>query len=266
MIENSYLFSSATSNGSKQSETGSTFTIQLSQPLQIPANARNISISVPQASIWNSVPNISSTLANNIFRGTYTDLAGTGTITISTTIADGQYNIHQLETAIKQDIINQGGSTTTSPFSFIADDAQQKVIIKVDSVDTVIDFTYTNNCREILGFDSQILGTYSVLSYITAESVAQFNNINQFLIHSDLVSNGMQTNNTFSNTICQVPITASPGSLINFDPKNVTRISAPEMRGMKKSVLRFWLTNESNNLVDTNSEDWLFRMVISYDE
>ena len=97
-----------------------------------------------------------------------------------------------------------------------------------------------------------------------ADNAAAFNTINSFLIHSDLVSRGIRLNNNYNQTLGQVLIDVSPGSQIVSKPFNPPRVSADELAGTIKSTIRFWLTDQSNAAVDTNSEYWTARIVISF--
>lgn len=265
MTRHTYLLSSSTANGAKnKSSDGSIFELSLDQPIQVPKTARDIKVSVVEAHVWNNVYNISAALANNKFAGTFEDLAGTGTDVYDLTIPDGQYSLPHLEHSLKRLIINGGGSTTNEPFHFISDASQGRVVILLDNANTIIDFTNANPVRTVLGFDSQTITSATDL-YVTAENTANFNNINQFQIHSDLVGNGIPVNSKYTNTLCQIPITASSGSLINYSPRNVTEVSAPELRGSTKNHVRCWLTSENNESVDTNGEEWSFRIIIDYE-
>lgn len=266
MVKQSYLFNSSSASGAQNKSTdGSIFSVVLAQPIQIPQNAHNIRVSTEQAHIWNNIANISSAFSNNVFSGTYEDLAGTGTVVVTTTIPDGQYSLHALETIIKHDIINNGGSTTNEPFHFIGSVAESKTIIYVNNANTIIDFTYVNNCRLKLGFDAQTLGPYAADTYVTSENIATFNNVNQLQIHSDIVTNGIAVNGKYHNLLAQVPISVGSGGLINYDPVNPTIVHADELRGNSKSHVRCWLTNENNVAVNTQSEDWNFRIAIEYE-
>jgi hypothetical protein len=97
-----------------------------------------------------------------------------------------------------------------------------------------------------------------------SDNVAALNQIDYFLIHSDLVSRGVRINNTYNQTIAQVLITATPGSQIVSTPFNPPHSQAPELIGAKRSRISFWLTDQSNNLVNTNNENWSARLVVRY--
>ena len=71
-------------------------------------------------------------------------------------------------------------------------------------------------------------------------------------------------NNNYNQTIGQVLIDVAPGSQIVSKPFNPARINAPELAGATRTNLRFWLTDDEDRRVDTNSEYWTARIVIHY--
>jgi hypothetical protein len=99
---------------------------------------------------------------------------------------------------------------------------------------------------------------------IQAQNIASFNQVNYFLIHSDLTNRGIRFNNTYNQTIGQVLIDVPPGSQITSTPYNPARISAQELAGAKRSNLRFWLTDDKNRRIDTNGENWSARISIRF--
>ena len=93
---------------------------------------------------------------------------------------------------------------------------------------------------------------------------AAFNQINTFLIHSDIVQNGIRINGEFSNIIDEVLIDESPGSQLtqkNFVP---TRVPANNLIGGKLKSIGMWLTSNTNELVNCSGEFWTCLLVIRY--
>ena len=115
-----------------------------------------------------------------------------------------------------------------------------------------------------MGFNATIIGPFSATTEVLAPSVAAFNQVSYFVVHSDLLTKGIRTNDSYAQTLGQVLIDVAPGSQILSRPFNPARIEAQELAGTKRSTLRFWLTDQSNRLVDTNSEYWSARIVIRY--
>ena len=73
--------------------------------------------------------------------------------------------------------------------------------------------------------------------------VARINRVVQYLITTQLVD-GLMVNDRSSGVIGIVPITAPPGSLINFDPRQLTWIPCPELAGARRSNFSFQLADQ----------------------
>ena len=242
---------------------GSSFSVQLQEAITIPKNALGCTIEAQEAAVWFTVANIKSGI-NDKFYVTQESSATPPVITAYVaTVDQGLYNRPQLYEAIQRDIINQGGKAAC--FNFLADEATQRVVLSFLIAGTIIDFTPPDTMREILGFDA---GTYTqappLPKTIIAQNVAQFATLQFFEIHTDLTNTGIRVNNAYTQTLMQVNIDKPPGSQIIAKPFNPTLIPTPELVGSSRTNIRFWLTDQRNQLVDTNSEYWSVRVVIRY--
>lgn len=181
-------------------------------------------------------------------------------------IPQGLYDLSGLNQAVQRDLENQGAKIDPSPLiTFTPDDATQKVQLRVNYDDVAVDFTQTDTPRIILGFNSIVYGTYPTAPIeILAPNIAQFNQVNYFLIHSDLVNKGIRFNNRYNQTISQVLIDVAPGSQIIHKPFNPSKTNAQELAGAKRTNLRFYLTDDQQRQVNTNGEFWTARIVIEY--
>jgi hypothetical protein len=182
------------------------------------------------------------------------------------TIPQGLYDLSGLNQAIQRDLENLGARTDPEPLiSFTPDAATQKVEMRINYDDVTVDFSQPDTPRLILGFDSTIYGTYpSAPIEILAPNIAQFNQINYFLVHSDLVNKGIRFNNRYNQTISQVLIDVAPGSQIIHKPFNPAKSNAMELAGAKRNVIRFYITDDKQRQVNTNGEYWTCRIVIDY--
>jgi len=111
----------------------------------------------------------------------------------------------------------------------------QSMADALTKVKGIIDFTQANTIRTILGFNSQLVpaAPSTVVGENYESSVeAVFNRINFFYIRSSLVNNGLPINGVSGNIISQIPITAPPGSQINYSPQNVIAIEARNLIGV----------------------------------
>lgn len=103
----SYIFSFAPENGAQnRSPTGDSFSIQLTQPIQVPKEAVNATLEVTQADIWNTVPNISAHIGNNKFRVYFYDVYAPQTWTITIPCADGLYSVGALNALLSREFVN----------------------------------------------------------------------------------------------------------------------------------------------------------------
>ena len=182
------------------------------------------------------------------------------------TIPQGLYDLSGLNSAIQRELENAGARIDPDPLLVLTpDDATQKVELRINYDDVSVDFTQPDTPRLILGFNSQVYGTYpSAPIEILAPNIAQFNQVNYFLIHSDLVNKGIRFNNRYNQTISQVLIDVAPGSQIIHKPFNPSKSNAQELAGAKRTNLRFYITDDKQRTVQTNGEYWTCRIVIDY--
>lgn len=182
------------------------------------------------------------------------------------TVPQGLYDLSGLNQAILRELENAGARTDPEPLIVLSpDDATQKVEIRFNYPDVSIDFTPIDTFREILGFDSLIYGPYPNTPYTqVAPNTAAFNQVNYFLLESDLVNKGIRFNNQYNQIISQVLINVAPGSQIISTPFNPARTNAQELAGSKRTNLRFRLTDDKNRSVNTNGEFFTARIVIHY--
>lgn len=239
------------------SADGSSFDVNLDEPIAIPRNAEQITVQVDSATVWNVVPNVTSGV-NDTF-----SLDDGVNPTFVVTVATGLYDLATLEASVESALIAAGAASGL--FSFIGDSATQKVIIRVNAIGVTIDFTIAQTFRDLIGFTAIVLGpTVAALTDFTAANQAAFNTLLFFLIHSDIVPRGIRIGNTFNQIISQVLIDVQPGSQIVSREFNPPVSEANDLGGALKKRIRFWLTDQSNNLVNTQGEIWTARLNIKY--
>lgn len=250
------ILSSSTGSGAiNKSSDGSSFQVTLEKGLIIPTSAKYCWVVCQSAQIWNTSPNIS----DNNNRVLYTD-PDVGTITI--VIPQGLYDISLLNAEINRQIDEAGGMDDA--FVIIANDATQKTIIKLKSIGSVVDFTTPQSINDLLGFDSVVLTSTAEDELFDSQNVASFNNIDYFIIHTDLITHGIRINNKYSQSVAQVLISAPTGSLIVYQPQNPPEIPSNELIGNKKNIINVWLTDQDNKRVDTAKENYSMRLMIYY--
>jgi len=257
------FFSSDPSTGAVNvSLDGSSFTINLNHPLAIPQNALDVNLSVIQANVWNVSPNIAAQFNNNVFN--FTHLA----VNYNIIIPDGLYSLSGLNSFLSTQFVNLGLPANLITLS--GDESTSRTILTFlnssgPGNDTVVDFTVANSCREILGFDSNVVPTapqaagYNLFS----DNTAAFNRVNSFVITSDIVSMGIPINSLGANVITSIPINVSPGSQITYEPQNPLSFSGMELAGNIKNTFSFQLRDQSLRLTPTAGE--LFSLVILFE-
>ena len=254
------------------SPDGSQFEIQLDdEGISIPKDAINVNVSVEESTVWWVIPNI-ITGENDTFY-IYGDNDATPAVPqlFTVVIPQGLYDLGGLNQAVGAQLETLGARTvggSGEPLPLISltpDAATQKVRIRFNYNNVYVDFQPNNTPREILGYKSEQYGPYvgAPLS-ILAESIAALNQVNFFLLGSDLVNKGIRFNNRYNQTISQILIDVAPGSQIVSTPFNPAKCNAQELAGSKRTNLRFWLTDDKQRNVNTNGEYFTARISIHY--
>lgn len=264
----SRIFSSDPSNGSLNlSPDGSSFSVNLYDPVSVPHNAVYCTMTVQSANIWYTTPNISAALDNNTLRIVIVGLP----LPFDLVIDDGLYDLPQLQASIYSELnIQLSGQTTLFTaedlFELRGNAATQKVEILFKSVD--VGFIWSvSTIAPILGFTTSSPDSgpgVPVGTIVTSPNIAKFDVFTSFLIHSDLVHSGIPVNDVSSSVLANVFIDVLPGSLINYTPTNPPIVDATELIGAKRSQIFFFLTDQKDIRLDTNDEYWSFTIVIDY--
>jgi hypothetical protein len=236
------------------------FDIAFPQEIKIPQLAKNISVSVPNATMWYTSFNISAELGNNKFA---LDVSGDAVYTV--TITNGLYDLSSLAHAINVSLVNQG--LQNGIITFVGDSASQRVVINFTVAGLRVDFTIANSCKSVMGFNSIVApvsyttGAYSQYGDVTA----QFNTIDYFLIHSDIVSGGIPVSGKSTSVISRVLINSAPGTQIIHEPQNPVNIPSNNLAGRSINSLHFWLTLQDGvTRPDLNTVDFSVMLVIKY--
>jgi hypothetical protein len=255
------IFSSADDNNPvNKSLDGSEFSVILDTPVSFPPDSFDCTIEVVQASVWNSVPNISITLNNNKF---YVYYGGDSTL-YTVTFPDGLYSLSSLNSQISKSLINQGAPGDTVILT--GNQSTQSVVISFPYVGSYVDFTLPQTCRGVLGFDNRLAPltpTTIVDQSENADSPAKFNNVEYFLLKSDIVQGSIPTNRVSSDTIALVNITSLTGNQTVYTPVNPIRVDASSLRNGGKNIVSFRLTDDKNKPANTG-EPYSLTIVFRY--
>lgn len=256
------LLSSDTTAGAYNVNAGnSKFDVDFQQELIIPALAKNITVSVPNATIWYTSANISAALGNNKF---YLDVSADAVYTV--TLDDGLYDLSSIAHAINVSLVNQG--LANNIITFTSDNSTQRVIINFSVAGLRVDFTGANSCGSVMGFGSAVTpAAYTTaVTSVYGDSEAAFNSIDYFLIHSSLVTGGIPVNGKSTSVVARVLITASPGSQILYSPNHPIHVYADHLAGSSISRLHTWVTDQSGINAPTfgTSDRFSVQLVIKY--
>jgi hypothetical protein len=215
---------------------GDAFIINFDTPISIPRNAVNCNISLFQANIWNSSPNI-LTGKNDKF---YYSIGGNPMKTI--TLEQGLYSLSDLSLTLSV-LIQNAGDPKDSIILF-GNTATQRVEITGTYANTVIYFNQPQSLKDILGFEAQAYTIVGAGNTIIAPKVANLNTINAFLVLLDILDNGIPVGNRSSSILAQVPIIAKPNSLITYEPRTPVKIQCDSLIGKQISTVNVRITNE----------------------
>ena len=226
-------------SATRYTQSTSTMTHQLDMPIHIPADTKICKLKVVQADIWNLVSNVSPPLGNKIT----VDPGGTGLDIKVLTIPEGQYSVTALNAAIGNALVSAG--LASSILLLEGDAPTQKVKFSSSTAGTIISFPGEKWLWNILGFNqgNSLTLTIATVFYLAPE-IAKFNNINTFLVHTDLVSSGIPVNGTYFGVVAKVPITVASGSLIPYSPPYPISVDAFELIGSRVQEFSVWLTSE----------------------
>ena len=256
----SYTFSSNTSTGAANIQNnGASFSVALNSPIYIPKGTVDCTVEVLQAAVWNTSPNIAVEFGNYRLRFTYNENV------YGFVIPDGLYSLTDLNTTISRLLANAG--LASNLFILSGDQSTQKTVITYSVSGVRIDFTRPDSIRTVLGFDARLspVGGISAAGQSDfSDNTAVFNRINSFFVRSSMVNNGLPLNNVGSGIIAAIPITAAPGSQINYAPTIPIAVDASNLPGTTLQFISFDLLDQELRYVNTVGEDWSITLAIKY--
>lgn len=261
---NLIINSDTKSNAQNISDNGASFEVHYANGFNIPREAKHVTLSVVEANIWWTMPNILTGI-NDTVEIKWEDQDNLGSYFQETIVLDqGLYSPAQMFASINQafEVEHDAPSILISP---IADISTGILTIRLNYDNTTVFFTTAQSPLTILGFPAVDLVRSGGSELFEGTSVAQFNTINHFLIHSDMVRRGISTNNSHSSVIAMIGIDVNPGSQIVYRPYHPANVEANNLIDNNTAEFRFWLTDGNNNEVNTAGESWSARLVLAYD-
>jgi hypothetical protein len=221
-------------------------------PIHLPNGASNVYVRVNSAAIWNTTPNVITSVNDKI-----TMRVSPSAPWIELTVPQGIYNVNQLNETIQRLFAN---SNETAFFTISADQSTQRVIINPAFETVEIDFTAENSLRNLLGFESSIVGG---TSHIYGTTSPKFTPSYAFNICTDLVNNGITTNGVGGRAVAVVPVSEAPGSLINFSPPNMIPIPCEHLKNSARQSISVYVTDTANKPL-IMFDDWGVVLEIVY--
>ncbi len=257
-----FIFSSDPLAGARNvSPEGDRFSVFFERPIIVENTAINVTVTAIASQMWNTVPNIITGVNDLMF----IDHDDGGVTSYTVVIPQGLYSITELDDAVNRSLVNQGAPNSIITIS--GDNSTQKAIITINVLapETIeIDFVQPQTFREILGFNSQIIGPSSGIISIFADDVAKFNASDSYLISTNLVTRGIRVGDIYNSIIMQIPITKPSGQILYTQPFYPIIIPANELIGTSHSRLDFWLTDDKLQRIDTNGENFSVTLELAY--
>jgi hypothetical protein len=249
---------------------GSEFSVNLLDPIEIPVDARNVKLEVNRSLVWNNFLNIKADQNDKIY------ITGPDKddiiVTYPITIQQGSYDLNTISADILAELEVAGAKI--EPLTLIslqADSATGRVEITLNYDSVFIDMRGWNTFHSIIGLNKEKYevpvekrGNNTPYSFL-APNIANFSALSYILIHSDIVAKGLPINGIYNQSIAQLLLDAPSGSLIVFAPIKPLRIDARNLIGTTLSTFSVWITNESNEPLNTGGENFSVLFKLSYE-
>jgi len=263
--QETFFFSSDKTIGAQNRDlNGSRFQVRLNKPISVPPTAMDVSIECIAANIWYTSPNVAAEYENNRLHLVYNSTP------VVITIEDGLYDSASLDALVQRAIqkipIPGGtGNFASSSIKIFENPATQRIVIELAAglgIDTALGLG-KNNIASTLGFTVDVVATVTGETF-EADRVAKLNRINAYLLHTDLVQDGISINSTYDSILTEIQLTTGVGGLINYRPFIPYKVSGKHLKYGNKDLLTFYLTDEQNRPIDTFGENYSFTIVIKY--
>lgn len=223
----------------------SDFTVTFNRPLEIPRGCKCAMIKMNTYYTWSIVSNTNN---NNKF----SIMSSTPQKTVNAELPDGIYSISSLNDFLLSLFVAEFGHTGDTfdmPISFSANQAISKFVIKINNPNFSIELSPNGSLFYFLiGWDPKVQSTL-VTTSSTAASVGNINfNIDNYLLHCDLISSSVINNDVSRSVIHAFVPQSEIGESILEDP--FTKIYLPVERQDAISSIRLYLTDNRQRYVD----------------
>ena len=193
--------------------TGNRGRFILFQPIEANDDER-LAVSLTSAILPNSFYNLSSISKNNLI--TFIENG----VQYNIQIPDGNYNITELMTKIKELMESANGGAVEYTFSY--DEQTNRVrIISNSQFITTFKFTFANSPRRMLGFDSEDYNVNSFSPLISNRAVDVTDTQNSLYVRLPNLSNQKiieSSTGKYSNILATIPVLYSRNSFFTYNP------------------------------------------------
>ena len=263
MNEQLLLISSDPSAGAtNKSSDGSSFDLQFDTPLELTGNP---TMKVISANAWYVFPNVKTGVNDKI-----TIRYGTSDVGVIT-IPQGLYDIDLLNNAIEREIQQTAiaDGVGNDSLTFVADNATQKVTLEIRSTIN-IEIRWGDTSETTMGalFGFNAITSYNTVTHgnshhFEGANQAQMSPLNSLQLHCSAARGSIANGKSGSSTIAAIEIDASPGHQILYRPFFAPKVSASSLKS-KTSVMRFSLTDQSGNPVNTQGEYYQAQLLLEW--
>jgi hypothetical protein len=257
--------------GINQTDNGDSFDVNFQPPINIPSSATSVTVACHGADIFYSFVNVAT---GTTFDFTAT-LSGGSTVTKQITFLKCLYSLAAIQSEI--DAFCQADSQLPdNMWTLVGSAATGRVTIGFNADATGLNlvaasilFGNSTAFATLLGFAQSTLSFTAAsgvtLVQVTGTLVANFSSLSHVDLKSDLAGGGaIQADGERGQTLASIVPDVSPGQQINFTPPNLIEIDANHLVGHPINKARFYLTDQNGGSVDTNSETWSARIILSW--
>lgn len=248
-------------NVSYKSTDGSNITVRCNPPLTFPPNGYNFKAYLVSFDFWYTFVNISSEKNNDKFY--FTNDAG-DLDKYEITLDSGLYSLDALSSAIQYGVKSLGFAQDI--ISLTGDNSTGKVILNIKTGYAVY-FKSTSLLRNLLGFTSNQAVPNSGLAVSDMSqkgtNVAQFSDLSSILVHASFITRS-NFNGSESNVIAIAGPSVDVGDKQTYIPYNLIKVPCNNLKGSSLSEISFYITDQNNRALDTNSENWELSLMIEY--
>lgn len=236
---------------------GNNCVFTLERPFTVPSEAKNVKTYIAEAKIWNTFPNLQTSLLYFKVSPTEPEL--------KIEIPKGQYSLPVLNQRIQVLITAALEGDNLVYLKLGGNTALQKCTLEMPLKDFQVRFADNDLCR-LLGFPANSIykAAYNNQEFL-ATNVANFNLVNYLIVKSaNLTPGGIPRNGCYDTNAGFVTINAPSGSQIQFEPKNIIKVSNQAIAGQTFQKIHVAITDQQNRLIDLQGENFSILFILEY--